>query len=144
VKLNLIIDILAALIYLVAANPLITGWAVHEWISLGLILILIVHCAVHYDWLIQTIKRHTERASIANLILNVVTLVVFAVVTVSGLAVSRHILPLFGLVSGGYFFWVPVHAISAKVLLALIVVHVAVHAKWIVAALRVKSADKVL
>jgi hypothetical protein len=52
-------------------------------------------------------------------------------VTVSGLMVSRHILPLFGLVAPDYFFWNPLHSIAAKILLALLVVHVVVHGKWL-------------
>jgi hypothetical protein len=66
-----------------------------------------------------------------NLVLDVATLVTFMVVTVSGLGVSRHILPLFDLVSPGYFFWNPLHSISAKVLLALLVVHIVVHWRWL-------------
>jgi hypothetical protein len=53
------------------------------------------------------------------------------VVTVSGLMVSRHILPLFGLVAPGYFFWNPLHSISAKVLLALLLVHIVSHWRWL-------------
>jgi uncharacterized protein HemY len=55
---------------------------------------------------------------------------VFMVVTVSGIMVSRHILPLFGLVAPGYFFWNPLHSLSAKMLLALVVIHIVIHAGW--------------
>lgn len=49
-------------------------------------------------------------------------------VTVSGLGVSGTVLHAFGLYVDGYFVWAPLHAIAAKVLLALLLVHVAVHA----------------
>jgi hypothetical protein len=127
---NLIIDVVALVVYLVAANPAITGLAIHEWVSLGIIVVFLVHCSVHFDWIVDTVKRHAANISTANLILDVITLVVFMVVTVSGLLVSRHILPLLGFVAPGYFFWSPVHAIAAKVLLALLFVHVVVHFKW--------------
>jgi hypothetical protein len=51
-------------------------------------------------------------------------------VTVSGLMVSRHILSLLGFVAPGYFFWNPLHSISAKILLAVLLIHIVVHWKW--------------
>ena len=144
IRANLIVDVIAALIYIIAANPLVTGWPVHEWASLGLVLVFVVHCALHWEWAAATLKGRLERSSVANLALDVATLVAFMAVTVSGLAVSRVVLPLFGLVSYGYFFWAPVHAISAKLLLALLLVHVVVHWRWLVARLpgRKKQREK--
>jgi hypothetical protein len=133
-----IIDAIAALVYLIAANPAITGLLVHEWVSLGVLFVFIVHVAQHYDWVAENFKRmwqHPSFATTGNLILDIVTVVAFMAVTVSGIMVSRHILPLFGFVAPGYFFWNPVHAISAKLLLALLIVHVVVHFKWFVALL---------
>ncbi|GHT79215.1 hypothetical protein FACS1894104_3540 [Actinomycetota bacterium] len=128
---NLIIDIVALVVYFVAANPAITGLAIHEWLSLGLVVVLFIHCLVHVDWIVDTIKRHKTNASTANLALDVATLIVFMVVTVSGLMVSRHILPAMGLVAPGYFFWTPLHSISAKLLLALLLIHIVAHWKWL-------------
>jgi hypothetical protein len=127
---NLVIDVVALAAYLVAANPAITGLAVHEWISLGLIVVFIIHCAVHIDEILETVQRRKMNMSTANIVLDVVTLIVFMAVTVSGLLVSRHILPTFGLVSFGYFFWNPIHSIAAKLLLALLFVHVVLHWRW--------------
>lgn len=127
---KLIIDIVAAVVYLITANPGVTGLLIHEWLSLGLVFIFLVHCAVNYDWIANTIKRHGDTVSIANLVFDAVILITFMVVTVSGIFVSRHILPLAGYVAPGYFFWNPVHSISAKVLLALLVVHVVIHLRW--------------
>ena len=52
------------------------------------------------------------------------------------------VLRAFGLYAEGYYFWDPLHAVSAKVLLALLVVHVAVHAKWIAAWFRKGKAGR--
>ena len=46
-----------------------------------------------------------------------------AVVVLSGLMESGTVLPAFGFYAEGYYFWGPLHAASAKVLLALLVVH---------------------
>jgi hypothetical protein len=131
---NLVIDIAALVIYLIAANPAVTGLAIHEWVSLGTVIVFLIHCAAHYDWVIEVARKIRISRSLAttgNLVLDVVTLVTFMVVTVSGIMVSRHILPALGLVAPDYFYWSPLHSISAKVLLALLVVHVVVHGKWL-------------
>ena len=129
-KSKLIINIIAVIIYLTAANPAITGIMIHEWISVVCIFVFIVHCAVNYDWIIATLRRRTEKVGIAHLVLDIAILVVFMLTTVSGLMVSRYILPLFDQVAPGYFFWNPLHSITAKILLALLLIHVVTHFSW--------------
>lgn len=141
-KINLIIDIVAAVVYIIAANPLITGLAVHEWVSLGLILVLVVHTATHADWIVAAFKKHASMPQKGRLALDIVSLIVFMVVTVSGIMVSRYVLPLFGFVASGYFIWEPLHAISAKLLLALLLVHIAVNWRWIVSLLPWRATAK--
>lgn len=134
-KRNLIVDALALLVYLVVANPLFTGIGVHEWIGLGLLVVFFVHCALHTDWVVDAIHSTFSSPSwtkTGNLALDALILAAFMVVTVSGLMVSGAVLPTFGLYAEGYYFWDPLHAISAKVLLALLLVHVVVHGKWFV------------
>jgi hypothetical protein len=129
-----VIDIIAAVLYIVAANPTITGLLVHEWISLGVFVTFVVHTAQHCDWIIDTFKKlrhHPSIATVGNLLLDSATVMVFMVVTVTGIMLSRHILPAFRLVASGYFFWNPLHSLSAKVLLALLIVHVVLHARWL-------------
>lgn len=95
-------DVVVLVVYLAAANPAITGIGVHEWLGLGVCLVL--------DALIAA---------------------ALAVCAVSGVMVSGAVLPAFGLYAEGYFFWDPLHAASAKVLLALLLVHVVVHWRWL-------------
>ena len=73
--------------------------------------------------------------------LDALIVVGFMVATVSGLMVSGTVLQVLGLYVPGYFFWDPLHAIAAKLLLALLVVHVAVHARWIVRMARKGKGD---
>jgi hypothetical protein len=142
---NLIIDAVALVLYLLAANPAVTGLLLHEYLSLALLVVIAAHCAVHYDWVLAVLKKHVAGGDTANLVLDAVSLLAFLLVTVSGLMVSRFILPLFGYVAGGYFIWKPLHSISAKVLLALMLVHVIVHWRWFVSMFskrRRKGADE--
>ena len=63
--------------------------------------------------------------------LDALLLAALAVCAVSGLLISGTVLPSFGLFADGYYFWNPLHAASAKLLLALLLVHVVAHWRWI-------------
>ena len=47
--------------------------------------------------------------------------------------IAGNLMCMFGLFAPGYFIWNPLHAASAKILLALVLVHVASHAGKLVA-----------
>ena len=55
-------------------------------------------------------------------------LVTLAVCVVSGLMISGSVLPFFGYYATGYYFWSPLHAATATVLLAVLLVHAALNA----------------
>lgn len=133
-KKNLVIDIVAVVVYAVVANPVVTGIAFHEWVSIGLLLVFVVHVAAHFDWIIETMRTVFRAPSfnrVGNLVLDVGLAVVFMVCNVSGMLVSGVVLQAFGYYAQGYYFWDPLHAISAKILLALLLVHLVVHWKWL-------------
>ena len=127
------VDAVALAVYLVAANPAVTGVAVHEWLGLAVLVSFLAHCAQHVDWIASTARglRGSTWAARGNLALDALILVAFMVVTVSGLLVSGAVLPALGLYADGYYFWDPLHSIAAKALLALLLVHVVVHWKWL-------------
>ncbi|MEG2006938.1 MAG: DUF4405 domain-containing protein [Raoultibacter sp.] len=144
-KKNVIIDIVAFLVYALVANPALTGIGIHEWMSLGLLVVLFVHLLVHVDWVVDACKHlgaHLSWTRQGSLALNVVTFVVFVTVMVSGIGISGTVLATFGFYVEGYYFWNPLHAIAAKVLLALLLVHVVVHWKWLADIVRHKREDK--
>ena len=153
-KKNLVIDLVALLVYAVVANPMVTGIAVHEWIGLGLLVVMFVHCALHVDWVIDVFCRvgrargaqgNTSRLArggrgdalrIARVLLAACLLLSFVACCVSGALISGTVLQLFGWYAPGYYFWDPLHAITAKMFLALIVVHLVVHAKWLISIMK--------
>lgn len=133
-KKNLVIDVVAIVVYAVVANPALTGIGLHEWLSLGVFVAFLVHVAMHVDWVVDACRSGFGQGGLArtgNLVLDVLILVVFAVCVVSGLMVSGALLQAFGVYATGYFFWDPLHAASAKALLALLLVHVVAHWGWI-------------
>ena len=136
VKRNLAVDAVVLSAYLVAANPGFTGVGTHEWIGMGLFAVFLVHAALHFDWVVKTVRglRDASWGIRGNLALDALALVVFAIVVVSGLGISGDLLQTFGLYADGYYFWNPLHSMSAKALFAILLVHVAVHWKWVRAA----------
>ena len=131
---NLAIDAVALAAYLVAANPALTGIGLHEWLSLGALVVLFAHLLAHADWCVDALRTTLRRptwARTGNLAVDALMLVTLVVVAVSGLFVSGAVLPAFGLYAEGYYFWDPLHAIAAKALLALLLVHLVTHWKWL-------------
>lgn len=74
--------------------------------------------------------------AIGRMALNVLTFLSLVVCCVSGLCESGAVLKSFGAFMDGYYFWNPIHAVSAKVMLALVVAHLAINARQVVASVK--------
>lgn len=133
------IDAAALVLYLLAANPAITGIPVHEWIGLGVLLALFIHCAMHFEWFAQslrTMRKNPLSMQTARMLLLLAAGLSLVVCCLSGLLVSGTVLAAFGLYAPGYWLWKPLHAFSAKLLLAFTIVHIATHARQVAALVR--------
>ena len=131
---NLALDVAALAVFLVVANPALTGIGIHEWLGLGVLLMFFVHALLHADWAVEALRGSFARPSwgrTGNLVLDLLIVIVLMAVTVSGVMVSGAVLPTFGWYAQGYYFWDPLHAISAKVFLAVLIIHVVAHWKWL-------------
>lgn len=140
-KKALIADAVVLVLYALAANPAVTGVPVHEWLGIGALLVIVIHTAMHLDHVIDTFRSSANRRGIrlAKSVLDVALVLMFALCCVSGVMVSGALLQTFGLYAEGYYFWDPLHAASAKILLALLLVHVVANWKLIAAGLKKKS-----
>lgn len=140
----LVVDLAVLVVYLIVANPAFTGIGVHEWLGVAAFVAFAAHTAQHGDWVAEMARTAFARPSLGrtgHFVLDALIVVAFMTCTVSGVLVSGAVLPAFGLYADGYFFWDPLHAASAKVLLALLVVHVVVHWRWIAGLFRRQRAD---
>jgi hypothetical protein len=131
---KLALDVTVLVAYLLANNPGATGIAIHEWLSIGLALVICVHAALSWDWIVATAKRLFAKAKAApklNLVVDSVLFVSFIVVMLSGVLISRVVLGVFGIhaVAGGV--WRVLHTLSADVALWALAVHFALHWSWI-------------
>lgn len=128
---TLAFDVVALVVYAATALPALTGIPLHEWLGLGLLLVFVVHCALHVDGAIGAARRSGRRALTVRrgmLALDVCLVTASMAVVVSGIGVSGSVLQAVGLYAEGYYVWAPLHAVAAKMLLALVLVHVALHA----------------
>ena len=131
---KLAVDAVALIAYVVVSLPALTGVAFHEWLGLAVFLVLAVHLAQHLGQVASSARRAgspgpSRAARAGRTVLACLLAVALAVVMVSGLMVSGAVLPALGLYAEGYYFWNPLHAVSAKVLLALLLVHVFINAR---------------
>ena len=123
---NLVLDAAVLVAYVLVSLPTVTGVATHEWAGLVLVLLLLAHAILRIGRVLPDRQQRRSPRSVrtARLVLDGGMLAALGVCAVSGVMMSGAVLPTFGLFAGGYFVWSPLHAASAKVLLALALVHV--------------------
>lgn len=139
IKKNLCVDLAIFFAFLVAFEPHLTGATIHEWFSLALGGAIIVHLLLHWDWIITVGKeffRKLFHSSRLNFVLDVLLLVAFVTIMLSGLMISRSVLAVFGLSVDAQPTWRFLHSAASNFALLLVGLHVALHWKWILCALK--------
>jgi hypothetical protein len=134
-KTNLLIDggILAA--FLVAMEPRLTGVPVHEWLALAFTGTILVHLLLHWNWIIQVGRTffarllHTSRL---KFVVDSLLFVSFLGVMLSGLMISRSVMPFVGISLGRNFIMTRLHAVSASSMLVMVGLHFALSWSWVV------------
>ena len=124
-------DIVVLVVYLLAANPGLTGISLHEFVGLGAFAVMATH-------LIASAAGFLGRGRPSRFALNTVLLLALATCVVSGVMVSATVLPALGLYATGYHFWDPLHALAAKVL-----AHGAFHAPKVLPLLRGRQTSRI-
>ena len=139
-KAKLSLDIAAAALFAAAVLPQFTGIAAHEWAGLGALAALLLHVVASLDALagLGMAVRRGSLLAVVRIALDAALFLALAVCVVSGALISATVLPAAGLFAPGYFVWDPLHAASAKALLALVLVHAVSHAGKIARMLRAK------
>lgn len=114
---RVVFDIVLLALYLAATNPALPGVPFHEYLGTGVFVLLVAHVVASGEGL-------GGRGRWAQRVLNGALLVSLAFCVVSGAMVSGTLLPSLGFYATGYYFWGPLHALSAKALLAALLVHI--------------------
>lgn len=146
-KVNLWLDLSLFTAIMLALAPLLTGIAIHEWLSLALAVAVVVHLLLHWQWIVVTMRRFVGRLAgpaRINLVLNVVLFIAFVVVTLTGVLISQEALPFFGLRLTVNRAWQSLHRLSADLIVFVLGLHVALHWKWLLNALQRYAVKPVL
>lgn len=138
-RVNLWIDLAIFTALLVAFQPHLTGLAIHEWLSLAFGGGALTHLVLHWRWVLNVARRFFQKLPAQTrlfAVLNVALLVALAGVIVSGVMLSEVALPALGITLAAGGAWHVIHSISANAIIALSVLHVVVHWKWILNAIK--------
>lgn len=118
-----------------AYNPAWTGVAVHEWLCVITIVPLLFHVIVNWDQTLQILRRFAALVKATpkvNLVVDAALFVVAVTVMLSGLLISQSVARTLGITIVPDALWVSTHAWSADATVLLLLVHFALHWRWIV------------
>jgi hypothetical protein len=124
--------------YTLAYSFYFTGPALHEWLGLGLGLVVIVHLALHWDWVTRTTRQLLRRGMRQRLLflVNLALVLSLTLCITSGVYISAAALPTLGIHAlathyGAIVFWRRLHHVTARLTLGLVPVHLALDWRWV-------------
>jgi Domain of unknown function (DUF4405) len=137
-RLDFWLDALLLVAYTLAYSLGFTGIAVHEWLGIGLGLVLLVHLTLHWDWVVRTTKKLFSRGGRERFVwlVNLLLLVSMTLCVASGILISEVALPKLGITLPASSFWRQMHDTTATLTLILVPVHAALRWRWIVGVAR--------
>ena len=136
---NLIVDVILFLLFLVVYQEKATGITWHEWLGVGIVAVIVTHILLNWQWVVSITKRFFQKLHAEprlDYVVDMALFISFTTVIFSGLMMSRSVLPLFGLEMAETPLWKMLHSTSANVTVWLTALHVALHWRWIVNAVK--------
>ena len=132
------LDALLLVAYTLAYSLGFTGIATHEWLGIGLGVVLLVHLTLHWDWVIRTTRKLLRRGGRERFVwlVNLLLLLSMTLCIASGILISEVALPKLGINLRASSFWRQMHDTTATLTLILVPVHAALRWRWIVAMAR--------
>ena len=138
-KVNLVVDIVIFLAFLIATAPHFTGIAIHEWLGLAFSAAIITHLLLHWQWIVETTKRIFSKLSgktRLNYALNILLFIDVTLIAFTGIMISKSALPTLGITLAGGMAWRSLHFLTSAAAVVLVGLHVAMHWQWIADAVR--------
>ena len=88
-----IIDILLTLVLLPLMAFQVTGEAAHEFLGVGMTVLVIVHQVPNRKWYVSLFKGNYRGFRLLSIIVNVLLIISFALTAASGMSMSNHAVP---------------------------------------------------
>ncbi len=136
---NLAVDLVIFLIFLVVEAPKFSGLPVHEWFGIAIGAGVLTHVLLHWSWVIEISKRFFGKAQAiarVNYVLNLLLFLAIVTIIFTGLMISETVMPLLGITVAQNGLWRGVHTAAANLFILLVALHVALHWQWFVNLLR--------
>ena len=136
---NLAVDVVIFLFFLVVEAPRFSGLPVHEWLGIAIGAGVITHVLLHWSWVIEITKRFFGKAQAiarVNYVLNLLLFIALVTIIFTGLMISETVLPLLGIAAAQNSLWRGVHGAAANLFILLTALHVALHWQWLANLLR--------
>ncbi len=130
---NLILDTVLLVGYVVDDAFRLTGLTWHEWIGVALIALFVVHLLLHADWIGRVTRRFVHRLPARERLTWIVDLVLYVsmgFVLVSGILISRAAMPFLGWTPGRDRFWTGMHSTFASLVVFAVAAHIALSWAW--------------
>lgn len=136
---NLAVDIVIFLFFLVVEAPKFSGLAIHEWLGIAIGAGVLTHVLLHWSWVIEISKRFFGKAQAiarVNYVLNLLLFIALTTIIFTGLMISEVAMPALGITVAQNGLWRGVHTAAANLFILLIALHVALHWQWLANLLR--------
>ena len=132
-RLDFWLDALLLVAYTLAYSLGFTGIATHEWLGIGLGVVLLVHLTLHWG---LGAPHHPEAAApgrprAVRLVVNLLLLLSMTLCIASGILISEVALLELGITLRANPFWRQMHDATATLTLILVPIHAALRWRWI-------------
>ncbi len=131
---KLLLDLGAFVGLLIASAPRFTGGTIHEWLGISLGGVVIVHLLLNWNWIVGITTRIFTSKSKGQRFKYILNWSLFAsgiMIVLSGLMISKTVVPFFGLTLPQNMSWKELHELSTNITMILMGLHMAVHWSWI-------------
>ncbi|EKN70666.1 hypothetical protein BABA_04464 [Neobacillus bataviensis LMG 21833] len=131
---KIVLDLLMAITFVLLMNPrVLNGLPFHEIAGLVIGVAILVHIGLNYRWVINTTKKIVDAKlppkTRFSYLLNILLLISMAAVIITGILISKVVLPSFAVQEGHSIRGL--HGFTADATLALVGLHIGVHWQWV-------------
>lgn len=134
VKLNVYLDLALALAFAIQLEINVTGESIHELLGLAFGVALIVHIALHWQWIVSMSRTFFVKLihiSRVKYVLNMLLFIDMLITVISGVLINETLWVQFNLTGPGRFPWKDIHILASGITLLLVGLHVATSWQWI-------------
>lgn len=131
---KIILDLMMAITFVLLMNPrVLNGLPFHEIAGLIIGVAILIHIGLNYRWVVNTTKKIMDpklpKKTRFSYLINILLLISMVTVIITGILISRVVLPGFAVQEGHSIRGI--HGLSADATLAFVGLHIGVHWQWV-------------